>query len=181
MVTLQTFYLGKLDLLPVYLGKCDFLSVTDFSLSNLPRGNLSSESWICLENNRVFLDSKSPKRWLGKNEIPRLLTNRRSSAKVLMTEPDIAHAVKEILGTRGVYVFAFLHLVIWISISNNSEIKEKIISLISWKSLCAPPGLPYQAESLCILPSWIYASKNLTGVKTLKADIGSVISQEFFT
>ena len=29
VVTLQTFYLGKLD----------FLSVTDFSLGNLPRGN----------------------------------------------------------------------------------------------------------------------------------------------
>ena len=38
-VTPQTFYLGKLDLLTVYLGKRDFLSVTDFSLSNLPRGN----------------------------------------------------------------------------------------------------------------------------------------------
>ena len=75
MVTLQTFYLGKHDLLTVYLGKLDFLnvacsagvfferaicsrkrhvetsrreeemgrvkilSVTDFSLGNLPRGN----------------------------------------------------------------------------------------------------------------------------------------------
>ena len=39
VVTLQTFYLGKLDLLTVYLGKLDFLSVTDFSLGNLPRGN----------------------------------------------------------------------------------------------------------------------------------------------
>ena len=37
--TLQTFYLGKHDLLTVYLGKLDFLSVTDFSLGNLPRGN----------------------------------------------------------------------------------------------------------------------------------------------
>ena len=27
------------DLLTVYLGKLDFLSVTDFSLGNLPRGN----------------------------------------------------------------------------------------------------------------------------------------------
>ena len=27
-----------------------------------------------------------------------------------MTEPDIATAVKEILGARVVYVFAFLHL-----------------------------------------------------------------------
>ena len=57
MVTLQTFYLGKFHLLTVYLGKLDFLSVTDFSLGNLPRGNLSSGSWICLENNRVYLDS----------------------------------------------------------------------------------------------------------------------------
>ena len=35
-----------------------------------------------------------------KNEISRLLANRLSSTKVLMTEPDIAHAVKEILGAR---------------------------------------------------------------------------------
>ena len=35
VVTLQTFYLGKFDLLIVYLGKL----VTDFSLGNLPRGN----------------------------------------------------------------------------------------------------------------------------------------------
>ena len=39
VVTLQTFHLGKLDLLTVYPGKLDFLSVTDFSLGNLPRGN----------------------------------------------------------------------------------------------------------------------------------------------
>ena len=39
VVTLQTFYLGKHDLLTVYLGKLDFLSVTDFSLGNLPLGN----------------------------------------------------------------------------------------------------------------------------------------------
>ena len=39
VVTLQTFYLGKDDLLTVYLGKLDFLSVTDFSLGNLPWGN----------------------------------------------------------------------------------------------------------------------------------------------
>ena len=39
VVILQTFYLGKLDLLTVYLGKLDFLSMTDFSLGNLPRGN----------------------------------------------------------------------------------------------------------------------------------------------
>ena len=39
VVTLQTFYLGKHDLWTVYLGKLDFLSVTDFSLGNLPREN----------------------------------------------------------------------------------------------------------------------------------------------
>ena len=39
VVTLQTFYpVGKHDLMIVYLGKLDFLSVTDFSLGNLPRG-----------------------------------------------------------------------------------------------------------------------------------------------
>ena len=39
VVALQTFYLGKHDLLTVYLGKLDFLSVTDFSPGNLPREN----------------------------------------------------------------------------------------------------------------------------------------------
>ena len=39
VVTLRTFYLGKHDLLTVYLGKLVFLSVTDFSLGNLPREN----------------------------------------------------------------------------------------------------------------------------------------------
>ena len=39
VVTLQTFYLAKHDLLTVYLGKLDFLSVTDFSLGHLPWGN----------------------------------------------------------------------------------------------------------------------------------------------
>ena len=48
---------------------------------------------------REFPLTATPKQQLGKNEIPRLLANRRSLAKVLMTEPDIAHAVKEILGT----------------------------------------------------------------------------------
>ena len=99
VVTLQTFYLGKLDLLTVYLGKLDFLSVTDFSLSNLRREILSAESWICLEINRRSLDS-----------YPKAIANRRSLAKALMTEPDIAHAVKEIWGARVVYVFACFHL-----------------------------------------------------------------------
>ena len=42
-----------------------------------------------------------------------------------MTEPDIATAVKEILGARVVYVFDFLHLARRICVRNNSEIKEK--------------------------------------------------------
>ena len=37
-----------------------------------------------------------------------------------MTEQDIDHGVKEILGARVVYVFAFLHLARWISVRNNS-------------------------------------------------------------
>ena len=82
-----------------------------------------------------------------------------------MTELDIDHAVKEILGARVVYVFAFLHLARWISVRNNSEIKEKT-------SL-------WPARSLRILPSWIYAPKNSTGVKTLGADISSVTFPEF--
>ena len=40
VVTQQNFYRGKLDLLTVYLGKLVFLSVTDFSLGNLPRGKI---------------------------------------------------------------------------------------------------------------------------------------------
>ena len=53
---------------------------------------------------KEFPLTATPKGYLGKNEIPRLLANRRSSAKVLMTEPDMAHAVKEIWGARVVYV-----------------------------------------------------------------------------
>ena len=48
-----------------------------------------------------------------------------------MTEPDIALAVKEILGERVVYVIACLHLAPSITVRNNSEIKGKNISLIS--------------------------------------------------
>ena len=51
------FYLGKHDLLAVYLGKLDFLSVTDFPLVTYLGEILSSGSWMCLENNRVYLDS----------------------------------------------------------------------------------------------------------------------------
>ena len=44
MVTLQTFYLGKLDLLTVYLGKIEFLSLTDARLrACLKRG----EGYAC--------------------------------------------------------------------------------------------------------------------------------------
>ena len=42
VVTLQTFYLGKLELLTVSLGKLKFASVIDFSLANLPRRNFFS-------------------------------------------------------------------------------------------------------------------------------------------
>ena len=47
-----------------------------------------------------------------------------------MTEPDIALTVKESFGARVVYVFARLHLARCISVRNNSEIKEKNVSLI---------------------------------------------------
>ena len=60
-----------------------------------------------------------------------LLANRCSSVKGLMTELDIAHAVKENLGVRVFYVLTFLHLARLISIRNNSEIKGKNVSLIS--------------------------------------------------
>ena len=56
-VTLQTFYLGKLDLLTVYLSKIDFLSVTDFSEVTYLGEILSSGAWICLKDNRLSLDS----------------------------------------------------------------------------------------------------------------------------
>ena len=64
---------------------------------------LSSATWICLENQRVTLDSYPRALARKKNEIPRLLTNRRSSAKVVMTEPTIAHSVKEVLVARVAY------------------------------------------------------------------------------
>ena len=44
VVTLQTFYLEKLDLLTVSLGKLKFASATDFSLTKLPQGNFISLS-----------------------------------------------------------------------------------------------------------------------------------------
>ena len=39
----------------------------------------------------------------------------------------------------------------------------------------------WSSKSLRILPSWIYAPKNSTGVKTLGADVSSVTFPEFFT
>ena len=57
VVTLHTFYLGKLYLLTVYQGKLEFLSVTDFSQVTYLRKILSSRAWICLESNRVSFDS----------------------------------------------------------------------------------------------------------------------------
>ena len=73
VVTLQGFVLGKLDLLTVSLGKLKFGSVTDFSLSKLPR-----ESFIIWglktareQKNllRISLDNY-PKAEKGKNQIP---------------------------------------------------------------------------------------------------------------
>ena len=73
VVTLQGFVLGKLDLLTVSLGKLKFASVTDFSLSKLPResfivwgsktaGEQKNVLWISLDN--------YPKAEKGKNQIP---------------------------------------------------------------------------------------------------------------
>ena len=73
VVTLQGFVLGKLDLLTVSLGKLKFTSVTDFSLSKLPResfivwGSKTAREqknvlWISLDN--------YPKAEKGKNQIP---------------------------------------------------------------------------------------------------------------
>ena len=121
VVTLQTFYLGKFDLLTVYLGKLDFQSVTYFSLGILPRGNFIV--WV-LDMSRE--QTSFP--W----QLPQ---SDSSSAKVLMTEPDNwssrCEKKKKNCGARVVYVFAFLHLARWISVRNNSEIKEKTVSLIS--------------------------------------------------
>ena len=44
-VTLQTFYLRKLELLTAYLGKLNYFRVTDFSLGSLPRGNFTVWRW----------------------------------------------------------------------------------------------------------------------------------------
>ena len=71
--TLQGFVLGKLDLLTVSLGKQKFASVTDFSLSKLPRESFivwglktareqKNLLWISLDN--------YPKAEKGKNQFP---------------------------------------------------------------------------------------------------------------
>ena len=83
-----------------------------------------------------------------------------------MTEPDIDHAVKEILGARVVYVFTFLHLARWISVRKNSEIKRKK-RLFDQLDSCAFGRLQFTSP------------KNSTGVKTLGADISSVTFPEF--
>jgi len=61
VVTLQGFVLGKLALLTVFLGKLKFASVSDFSLSKLPRESFiawglktareqKNVLWISLDN-----------------------------------------------------------------------------------------------------------------------------------
>jgi len=73
VVTLQGFVLGKLDLLTVSLRKLKFASVTDFSLSKLPRESFvvwglktvreqKNVLWISLDN--------YPEAEKGKNQIP---------------------------------------------------------------------------------------------------------------
>ena len=84
-----------------------------------------------------------------------------------MTEPDIDHAVKEILGARVVYVFAFLHLARSISVRNNSEIKEKK-RLFDQPDPCAS----------CLLK---FTFQKVNWRETLVADISSVTFPEFFT
>ena len=63
---------------------------------------------MCLENNRLSLDSY-PKAIAWEKRNTEVASQRRSSAKVLMTEPDIAHSAKEMFGAQVVYVFA-LHV-----------------------------------------------------------------------
>ena len=84
-----------------------------------------------------------------------------------MTEPDIAHAVKEILGVRVAYVFACFTLTRWINVRNNSEIKEKT-------SLCR-----LDPSASCFLEFML--QKIQLRMKTLGADISSVTFPEFFT
>ena len=62
MVTLQTFYLGKLDLLTVYQGKLYFLSVTDFSPGNLPSGDFCLLGLGYVSGTKEFPLTATPKR-----------------------------------------------------------------------------------------------------------------------
>ena len=73
LISAQTFgpkddflYSCKLDLLTAYLGKLKFLSVTVFSLGNLPKGNfIVLGAWIIMspEQYRVSLHNyRTPKR-----------------------------------------------------------------------------------------------------------------------
>ena len=88
MVTLQTFYLGKLDLWTVYLKK--LLSVTDFSLGNLPRRNFYRLGLRYVSRTIECPLKATPKRQLGKNEVGSQL-----SAKVLMTSVRNISEIKE--------------------------------------------------------------------------------------
>ena len=115
---------------------------------------LSSGVWICLENNRLSLESY-PKAIAWEKRI-----------KVLMTEADIAQAMKEILGARVVYVFACLHLARWISVRNNSEIKGKK-SIFDRLDPCASCLLEFTLQKIQLC------------VKSLGAEISSVTFPEF--
>ena len=81
-----------------------------------------------------------------------------------MTEPDIADAVKKILGARVVYVFSFLHLARWISVRNSSEIKGEKKRLFDQLDPCATCLLKFMLQKI-----------------QLGADISSVTFPEFFT
>ena len=93
VVTLQCFVLGKLDLLTVSLGKHKFASVTDFSISKLPRESFIVWSLKTAREQKnvlwISLDSY-PKAENGKNQIPEQPTNGRSSAIALVTDPELS-------------------------------------------------------------------------------------------
>ena len=67
VVILQTFYLGKLDLLTVYLGKLIFQNVTNFSQSKFYRLELG----YVMETIETSPMTATPKRYLGKIHFPR--------------------------------------------------------------------------------------------------------------
>ena len=70
---------------------------------------------------------QSPK--LGKNEIPRLLANRRSVGGF---DDRTGHTSRCERNFNGTSRLRLLHLARWIGVRNNSEIKEMNVSLISW-------------------------------------------------